>query len=212
MEFCITTRLLSTQAHFERVKPENICMNRLPRTFSIMLTWLLCTCPLWPQGNINLTFWDGTNKIITLESFRKIVFNDTVETLQFITDDSISQSLAITSIQQLSFSRAPSEPVLTVGRLSSSATAPMVFGLEQNYPNPFNPATTMRFVVPRNGRVSLKIYNLLGQQLETLFDDEALAGKFYEVRFLATGFSSGLYFARLGFDGQFQVRKMILLK
>jgi hypothetical protein len=90
--------------------------------------------------------------------------------------------------------------------------APRVFSLDQNYPNPFNPTTTMEFTLPSNGRAALKIFDVLGREVATLFDGLTNAGEYHEVRFDASRFSSGIYFARLEFNGKHLVRKMLLLK
>jgi hypothetical protein len=89
---------------------------------------------------------------------------------------------------------------------------PKEFGLDQNYPNPFNPSTVIEFALPRESRVTLEVYNLLGQRVQTLVDDVRPAG-YHTVRFNATGLSSGIYFYRMraGEDVSF-LRKMLLMK
>ncbi len=89
---------------------------------------------------------------------------------------------------------------------------PKVFSLSQNYPDPFNPTTTIQFTVPSDGRATLKVYNALGQEVVTLFDEVATAGKYFQVTFDASQLASGIYFSRLEFDGKMQVKKMLLLK
>jgi hypothetical protein len=90
------------------------------------------------------------------------------------------------------------------------------FALEQNYPNPFNPETLIRYAVPDKGRVTLKIYNVLGQEVFTLVDKEHLPG-YYAVRWNGRDRSdrtvaSGVYLYRLHADGFAHVHKMLLLK
>ena len=92
------------------------------------------------------------------------------------------------------------------------AKIPAVFALSQNYPNPFNPTTAIQFTVPSNGRAVLKVFNVLGQEIATLFDGEAAVGVIHQVQFNASNLSSGVYFSRLEFDGNVQMRKMLLLK
>jgi hypothetical protein len=89
---------------------------------------------------------------------------------------------------------------------------PMVFALEQNYPNPFNPATNITFTIPANGHATLKVFNTIGQEVATLFHGEAQAGIYNQVQFNASGFTSGLYFSRLEYDGKVQMKRMALLK
>jgi hypothetical protein len=89
---------------------------------------------------------------------------------------------------------------------------PNVFALGQNYPDPFNPSTMIQFTVPSDGKATLKVYNVIGQEVATLFNDEAAAGVVHQVQFNASNLASGMYFSRLEFDGKMQVRKMMLLK
>jgi hypothetical protein len=88
---------------------------------------------------------------------------------------------------------------------------PETFELYQNYPNPFNPTTTFRYALPKDGRVVLEVYNLLGQRVRTLVDDEHRAGT-YEVVFDGSDLSSGTYFYRIHTPDYTAVRKFILLK
>lgn len=93
-----------------------------------------------------------------------------------------------------------------------SEKLPQGFTLSQNYPNPFNPTTNIEFTVPSNGRATLKIFNAIGQEVATLFNGEAEAGKYNMVQFNASGFATGLYFSRLEFGGKVQLKKMLLVK
>jgi hypothetical protein len=88
---------------------------------------------------------------------------------------------------------------------------PTSFELSQNYPNPFNPSTTIRYLIPTGGKVSLKVYNLLGQVVETLVEQQQSAGS-YVVVFNAARLSSGTYFYKLETDQYSVTKKMILLK
>lgn len=106
---------------------------------------------------------------------------------------------------------------------------PTEFVLEQNYPNPFNPSTKIRYTIPssdnlllggaRGGLVTLKVYDVLGNEIETLVNEEKPAGR-YEVGFYAEKLASGIYFYQLkagdpstgSGQGYTAVKKMILLK
>ncbi len=88
---------------------------------------------------------------------------------------------------------------------------PQAFSLSQNYPNPFNPSTAIYYDLPVAGRVSLTVYNLLGQEVVTLVDEEQKVGR-YKVEFNAASFASGLYFYRLSAGTFYAVKKMLLLK
>lgn len=85
------------------------------------------------------------------------------------------------------------------------------FNLDQNYPNPFNPSATISFSIPSSTFTSLKVYDILGNEVATLVEGEKPAGN-YEVSFDASFLSSGTYFYRLSSGSFTEVKKMILIK
>ena len=91
-------------------------------------------------------------------------------------------------------------------------SAPAEFTLGANYPNPFNPSTTIEFTVPDEGRATLKVFNLVGQEVASLYDNYADVGRIYQVQFSAVGLPSGLYFYQLRHGNQSVVRRMSLVK
>jgi photosystem II stability/assembly factor-like uncharacterized protein len=90
-------------------------------------------------------------------------------------------------------------------------TTPLNFSLMQNYPNPFNPSTTIQFDVAQPGAAKLKVFNVLGQLLTTLVDDQKNAGS-YTVEWSAAGVVSGVYFYRLQAGDFVQTKRMILMR
>jgi hypothetical protein len=84
--------------------------------------------------------------------------------------------------------------------------------LSQNYPNPFNPQTSIDFVVPKTGHVTLEVFDVSGAKVATLFDGVKTAGSRNTVSFNAQGLASGVYFYRLQGNGFTEMRKMVLLK
>jgi hypothetical protein len=86
------------------------------------------------------------------------------------------------------------------------------FQLLQNYPNPFNPSTNLQFLVPATGYASLKVYNVLGQEVATLFSGMAQSGHYITAAFNGSQMSSGVYFARLQYNGKSMITKMLMLK
>lgn len=90
-------------------------------------------------------------------------------------------------------------------------TIPVTYELSQNYPNPFNPTTTIRYQLPKDGMVTLKVYDILGAEVVTLVNEEKVAGK-YEVNFNASNLASGVYIYRLNVNDYVSVKKMVLLK
>lgn len=94
---------------------------------------------------------------------------------------------------------------------SSEYDMPKNYSLAQNYPNPFNPQTNIEFDVPESRKVTLKIYDIQGREVQTLVDEELTAGH-YKMAFNAQALASGVYFYRLRI-GDFQaVKKMLLMQ
>ena len=92
-----------------------------------------------------------------------------------------------------------------------STNLPTHFSLEQNYPNPFNPTTNFEFRIANFGSVSLKVFNLLGQEVATLVSEERSAGN-YSVQWDASALPSGLYFYQLESGAFIDTKKLILLR
>jgi len=88
---------------------------------------------------------------------------------------------------------------------------PREFSLQQNNPNPFNPSTTISFQLPATRNVSLKVFDILGNEIENLINEEKPAGS-YEVKFDASKLSSGIYFYTIYAGDFIETRKMLLLK
>jgi len=90
-------------------------------------------------------------------------------------------------------------------------TAPTVFALEQNYPNPFNPSTMISYSIPQNSFVTLKVYDVLGNEVSTLVNETKEVGT-YAVRFDASGLSNGIYLYTIKANNFTSTKKMILIK
>ena len=118
----------------------------------------------------------------------------------------------------------PAKSVVTmVGKLDGSAIGeiqteqiPQEFLLYQNYPNPFNPGTKIKYLIPQNSFVNLKVFNMLEQQITTLVNEEQKTGE-YTVDFSASGgnasgLASGIYIYRLQAGNFSSTKKMILIK
>jgi predicted GH43/DUF377 family glycosyl hydrolase len=90
-------------------------------------------------------------------------------------------------------------------------TVPEEYKLFQNYPNPFSLSTTISYSIPRPSRVTLKIYDILGNEIETLIDEKKTAGA-YRLNFNASNLSGGIYFYRLQVGNYEKSNRMILLK
>jgi hypothetical protein len=92
-----------------------------------------------------------------------------------------------------------------------SLLSPNSYNLAQNYPNPFNPVTTIKYSIPESGNVSLKVYDILGNEVASLVNEEKAQGV-YSVTFDASNLSSGVYFYKLQSGSFVESRKMLLIK
>jgi len=114
------------------------------------------------------------------------------------------------------------EDILLIAGLSPSNSKgneniniPFTYNLSQNYPNPFNPVTKINYDLPKDSRVKLVIYDILGREIKTLLNNEIKTAGRYTVEFNGSNLASGVYFARiLVNDGKdfMSVKKMVMLK
>jgi Secretion system C-terminal sorting domain/Cytochrome c554 and c-prime len=101
--------------------------------------------------------------------------------------------------------------LIVTGIASSNITKPLTFNLSQNYPNPFNPTTTISYSVPKSSPVTIKVYDILGREVETLVNEQKVSGN-YEVQFNGSKLSSGVYFYRMQAGDFVQTKKLVLMK
>jgi hypothetical protein len=120
----------------------------------------------------------------------------------FTADYEVSPAFAVGSWDTTTVSGVPGE---------ESPGIPAALVLAQNFPNPFNPSTIIRYGLPARIEVTLKVYNLLGQEVASLVNGNQASG-FHEVRFNAAGLASGLYIFRLQAGSAVRSGKMLLLK
>jgi hypothetical protein len=95
--------------------------------------------------------------------------------------------------------------------VKNSNTQLKSFILYQNYPNPFNPSTVISYQMPTAGHVVLKVYDILGRDVETLVDEEKSAGN-YKLTFNGSRLASGMYFYQLKTGAYLQTKKLMLIK
>lgn len=107
-----------------------------------------------------------------------------------------------------------SEPIEAENGMTGTADAdvPKRFSLGQNYPYPFNPLTAIEFTVDRGGRATLEVYDVVGRRVATLFDDAAMPGIAYRVRFDGNSLAGGVYFYRLVSGNRTHLKKLTLLR
>jgi hypothetical protein len=104
-------------------------------------------------------------------------------------------------------------PVTALSAVEVTTSAfPKGFVLTQNYPNPFNPSTLIEFAVPQTGLAVVKVYSVLGQEVATLFNADAEAGRMYRAQFDGANLPSGVYWYSLKSAGRIGTKRMLLLK
>ncbi len=171
-------------------------------------------------------YWDDQSMVpylINKSSTKFITYDDTAS-IKIKTDTVKSMGLGGIMIWALGLDAdaAYNEPLLNVigNTLFGNPTAVAVskkssvvhsFYLSNNYPNPFNPSTEIRFSIPASGFVSLKVYNIIGQVVASLVNNQMSAG-IHQVTFNGEKLSSGVYLYILSYKGMRQIKKMILLK
>jgi hypothetical protein len=114
--------------------------------------------------------------------------------------------------QTLNWGNAVLGPSTQTGVKEVPSSVAKAFALKQNYPNPFNPTTQISYSVAQTGFTTLKVYNVLGQEVATLFAGVAHAGQEYTATFDGSSFASGVYFYKLQAGNQMLVKKLMLLK
>jgi hypothetical protein len=145
---------------------------------------------------IKVHYWD--NQSGNWISIPDAIIDPVANIVYFSTSDvsnffALSSDVGATSIQEI------------------STALPDRFDLKQNFPNPFNPLTTLAFDLTETGYVMLSIYNVLGQKVKVLVDEELAAGS-YNVKFEAKNLPSGTYFYELRVNDQNRLKKMTIMK
>jgi hypothetical protein len=95
--------------------------------------------------------------------------------------------------------------------ITADLTSPTAYSLEQNYPNPFNPSTNISYSIPNSSFVTLKVYDILGNEVAALVNQTQAVGK-YTVSFNAGNLSNGVYLYSIKVDNFTNIKKMILMK
>lgn len=108
----------------------------------------------------------------------------------------VGRPVAVAGLDTLEVHITDRSGVLARKEILVSVAAPLEFGLAQNYPNPFNPLTTIDYQLPAASRVIMKVYDVLGREVETLIDERQEAG-YKTVQLNADRVASGVYFYRL---------------
>jgi len=100
----------------------------------------------------------------------------------------------------------------TVNIKDDDKTSKESFSLKENYPNPFNPATTIKFEINKANRITLEVFNVNGQKVAILINNELISPGIKEVTFDGSDLSSGIYFYTLSAGEYKDTRRMLLIK
>lgn len=150
----------------------------------------------WAQGVYYMNNIDGSWKSIGLPSV-------------YVTGFAADNGTLYTSTQFNTVWKRPIAEIIT--GIQDAKQIPVEFALSQNYPNPFNPTTTINYSVSKSNSVTLKVYNVMGKEVETLVNEQKAPGN-YEVRFDASKLASGIYFYQLKSGSLVSTKKLVLLK
>jgi hypothetical protein len=166
----------------------------------------------------------GDRRLVTVHGPFKMNLNDTAEAVIALVDGLGTSNLSsVTALKfNITFAKTFYEN-LSIPTSVQQEGVPALFHVSQNYPNPFNPTTTIRFSLPASSKVSIRIFNILGQEVRTLVNGDQSAGEHVAVwdsrNSIGQIVSCGVYFYRLEIIGMssishytLDVKKMILLK
>jgi hypothetical protein len=147
---------------------------------------------------------------------------DTSGHFAFTISDTSVEAVSVTATNPLAGMTSGFARLSLITGVDDPKNIPLENSLSQNYPNPFNPTTTISFAIRNNSSVTLKVFNVMGQEVATLFNAEELNAGFYDSGFSANKLASGIYFYRLTVEeknadglkaGSFtEIHKMSLLK
>ncbi|MCL6097016.1 MAG: T9SS type A sorting domain-containing protein [Bacteroidetes bacterium] len=179
---------------------------------------------MWQNGRSggHMDFGNNLHVQLHFTDAQLNIYNMNKNTIQVkLWDDQTSSWKAVTASvdkqnNTVSFSTSTASGFIAltgsaVTSVKTTQTLPTEFSLSQNYPNPFNPSTTISYQLLGNENVSLKVYDVLGNEVATLFSGYQNAGT-YKINFDASTLASGVYFYKLQTNSFIQVKKMMLLK
>ena len=178
-------------------------------------------------SNISLTESATDLEVKLIKNSNHLTFNQTEKMIENITqgeeteiaftfdvDYNIGKTEADTiefMITDLAYRQAGNKSVYLTKQFILQYALPTEFKLEQNYPNPFNPETRIRYQVSSISPVTLRIYDILGNEVTTLVNEQKEPG-YYEVEFSASQLASGVYIYRLQAGSYVSTKKMMVLK
>jgi len=176
-------------------------------------------------SNISSTESASNLEIKLIKNSKYLNFNQTEKTIENITQGTeteaifnfdVNYNIGNTKADTIEFIISDNKSVYLTKQFVLNYGVPTEYKLEQNFPNPFNPATKIRYSIPSNvnremSNVILKVYDILGNEVTTLVNEQKEPG-YYEVDFNASQFASGVYIYRLISGNFISTKKMMVLK
>ena len=172
----------------------------IPVGNSINLTWVTAT----ELNNYGFELFRNGNKITFVEGKG----TTTEKQEYFYTDKNLKEGIYNYRLEQIDYDG--SKNIIST-EITVYLSLPEKFSLGQNYPNPFNPSTKIKYSIPASEFVTLKVYNLLGEEVTSLVNEIKPAGS-YEVEFIVSALPSGVYLYKLQAGNFVETKKMLLLK
>jgi photosystem II stability/assembly factor-like uncharacterized protein len=168
------------------------------------------------QGRAVITIW-GDNSI-TEDIIDGAMDGESLSLTVWFSEEKKEAPLSILSLQDALIGkqveivlRYETDGVWIAQGVKETKEIPTTFSLSQNYPNPFNPSTTIKYGLPKDVKVTLEVYNILGQRVAVLVNEEQQAG-YHEVVFQNANLASGVYFYRIQASMFSEIRKMVLVR
>ncbi len=164
-----------------------------------------------PAGNVtvslirnvpSINFKSETKSLELIAPHKEEVINFTFD---------INRNAPINKKDTLNFMISDANGMTLMKSFIFNYTPPKEFKLEQNFPNPFNPTTTIQYQLPKDSKVTLIVYDILGSEVTKLINEEQTAG-YKEVKFNASYFASGMYIYRLIAGKYISTKKMLMIK
>ena len=163
-------------------------------------------------GLVDASMWDSDPTTITgSQNWSNAGENDNDENTLIIHDVYIANQFMQEFKKRYNEAGGMGTFIIPVTDVENKSEFPMHFSLYQNYPNPFNPVTTIKFTVPNSQKVTLVVYDMLGREVKTLYNDVAPAG-IVTVDFNAENLASGVYIYQLQAGSFIASKKLIVLK
>jgi len=160
-------------------------------------------------GGVQMTLSHGADFSIHLTSDAYLA--------EYVTDGNSTRLIIINPESEVLFTTSGAYEVTEVlaatleGMIDTNMSAPTTFSLSAAYPNPFNPTTSFTLEIPQDGYISMKVYNVIGQVVDVLVDQNMAAG-YHTVSWTVTNVPSGMYFVRSAMGKEVQTQKVLLLK